>query len=253
MNISSQVLQEIKESVYQKFQFVADQVDKDEFVNDRIKMATEVGAKTYHEILFIALTAPLLRPNKYAIQAVRETTPTYLASAGEEDLRPYHDEIIEMAVEYHEHILYPSIRSGRKTTAKSHDPRYSGINTWQGFSSELHHRIPLGYDWDAVAYFVITDSTEHGKALQIQEEHGPDTLVYKSVMPNGCRSCKTVYQNTDGTPKTIKVKDLIHNNIGVLSQRIHENRSVKLPTSGPSHLYCTCQLHEFTGYEPWAK
>lgn len=253
MIITKREWQNIIDAVYDKFQFVADQIGKKEFVKDRVKMALEVGAKTYHEIYFIALNSPLLRPNKYAIQAVRDNMPTYLELVGNENLKPYHDEIIEMAVGYHEHILYPSISVGRKGTAKSNDPRYPEVNTWEGFSSELYHRIPLGYDWDAVAFFIITDSIEHGKALKIQAEFGDDALVYKSVLTNGCQECKSAYQKPDGTPKTIKVKELISNNILSIPQRIYDDQSSALPVSGVNHLYCTCMLYQYCGVEPWAK
>lgn len=253
MKLSKVQLRSLSESIYKKHQFVADQVGKKQFIVDRVKMALEVGAKTYSEILFIAMNAPLLRPNKYAIQSVKENIQDYLNLVGDNDLKPYHAEITELAIEYHEHILYPSISTSSKTTAVSHDPRCNAISTWQGLSSELHHRIPLGYDWDAIANFIITDSTENGKALQLQEEQGEDTLVYKSTPPEGCETCVTVYKKHDGTPLLFKVKDLIQNNSAFLVQRIHHDKACSQPVSGTNHIYCNCMLHKYTGFESWAK
>lgn len=253
MKPTKEELKKIADAVYHKHQLIADQVGKKEFITSRVRMALKTGAKTYHEIMFLALHAPLLEPNTYAIRAVKEIAPIYLNVACGDDLKPYHAEIIELAIEYHEHILYPSIRTGRKTTAKSNDPRNGEIDTWNKFSSELRHRIPLGCDWDAIAYFIITDSTEHGKALQIQEKHGQDALAYKGVSPNGCQSCKTAYLNKNETPKTFNIKELIHNNTANIQQRTNENHASSLPTSGPNHLYCTCRLYKYTGYEPWNK
>jgi len=252
MKPTKEQLRYIVDAVYDKFKFVADQTGKKEFIKDRVRMALEVGAKTYHEILFIALNAPLLRPDKYAIQAVKTNAADYLNLVGCEDLIPYHDDIIELAIEYHEHILYPSICISRETTAVSHDSRYQAINTWQGFSSELCHRIPLGYDWDAIAYFIVTDSKEHGKALQIRDEHGDDALVYKGVIPDGCEVCKAIYLTHKWTPEIFKVKDLIQSNTNRIDQRINSDSACTIPTSGPNHLYCSCMLHRYTGYEAWA-
>lgn len=220
------------------------------FAEKRIQMAIDTGAKTDDEIAFLALYAPLLEPNTYAIRAVKEIIPSYLDMMGD-DLNQYHDAIIELAIEYHEHILYPSVSTSRSTKIKSHDPKYSEINTWEGFASELYHRIPLPHDWDAVANFIITDSTEHGKALRIQAEHGDDELVYKAVLSTGCQSCKNAYQQT-GKPKTFRVKELIQSNRNSIEQRIYDEQSCCIPTSGPNHLYCTCQLYKYTGHEPWA-
>ena len=91
-------------------------------------------------------------------------------------------------------------------------------------------------DWHRVASTEVTSAIQNGIANEIRNVHGADALVYKRPNPDGCRHCFAAYMQSDGvTPKVFKLSDLADNNYG---------RKVAswLPTVGPLHPYCQCQL-----------
>jgi len=91
-------------------------------------------------------------------------------------------------------------------------------------------------DWHRVASTEVTSAIQNGIANEIRETHGRDALVYKRPNPDGCKHCFAAYMKSDRvTPKVFRLSDLADNNYG---------RKVAnwLPTIGPLHPYCQCQL-----------
>lgn len=91
-------------------------------------------------------------------------------------------------------------------------------------------------DWHRVASTEVTSAIQNGIANEIRNNHGSDALVYKKPNNDGCKHCFAAYVQSDRvTPKIFKLSDLSDNNFG---------RKVAnwLPTIGPLHPYCQCQL-----------
>ncbi|NBW99774.1 hypothetical protein EBR03_09415 [bacterium] len=91
-------------------------------------------------------------------------------------------------------------------------------------------------DWHRVASTEVTSAIQSGIANEIRDSYGPDALVYKRPNPDGCKHCFAAYVKSDRvTPKTFKLSDLADNNYG-------RKAANWLPTIGPLHPYCQCQL-----------
>lgn len=229
------------------------QVFYNAFIFSRIELALETGGTCIEDIITTALEAPLLYPDEFAIRVASRNMRTYLTAMGSHDLMCHHDEILRLTIDYHSHKLDAFVRDESLKRESGITIPKRTVDTWQKFASELYHRIPIDYDWEAIAYFIINDTEAQGRGLELQQTFGTERKVYKATLPDACDTCKRLCLTENGTPRLFKIKELLANGPVTINQRIFEDSEPELPTCGPSHLYCNClPPTEYTGYEPWA-
>jgi hypothetical protein len=98
----------------------------------------------------------------------------------------------------------------------------------RGFTTTLTHVVN-----DAILDNATSDSLFTGEAPK-------DQLVYKTVISDArlCQWCRRFYTNADGTPKLYKLSELQAN-----GSNFGKKKRDWLPTVGPTHPRCRCQLH----------
>lgn len=104
-------------------------------------------------------------------------------------------------------------------------------------------------DWLRIAYYLLHEAYNYGRAQAIFRDYGEDAECWFDVYPGACKKCKELYledpDDPDSMPKIFKLKDVIANgnNIGRKSEDW-------LPTVDPIHPYCRCTLNvKKPGYE----
>lgn len=248
-------LQKIASAIYCKFKEEADRVGKKEFIVGRVKLAMAHGAKTYQQILDIALDTQLEQS---------ESTHSKL---------PENDFLS---------LAYHCSQGGEWDGLDEYEPlsltqRQTFLDIFAG--NELRHDV-LEAAWKIATAMYQKGITEQrliqyevGKELgaphyEFEDEvdcvlsilqaaigvragiKAQDSLYYVAVLKGGesCEVCRRLYLMPDGTPRIFQIENMPFSlaNIG---------RDLKdwQPTIPPLHLHCTCRLYEFTGYEPWAK
>lgn len=97
-------------------------------------------------------------------------------------------------------------------------------------------------DWLRIAYYLMHEAYNTGRAQSILREYGKDAEVWFDVYDEACEKCRELYltdpDDPDSEPKVFKLEDIISNgnNIG----RKKENW---LPTISPTHPYCRCTIN----------
>lgn len=118
-------------------------------------------------------------------------------------------------------------------------------------ASELGHATgDWERDWLRIAYYLMQDAYNTGRAKSIFKRRGDDAEVYFKVLDKACVHCRRLYltdpDDLDSEPIVFKLKDVIANgnNIG---------RKVKdyLPTVAPIHPYCRCNIQEKDKNTEW--
>lgn len=213
------------------------------FLYGRLHLAITRGGASFDDLLEIALYAPVLKPDTFAIRVAEMNTRDYLVALGNDNLLSHYFTILDMLIAYHRNDLHPLVLITGQT-----DP-HGTVTTPTGFASELYHQIGGSYDWQAIAHFMVYDSKWQGEGEALFSKHG-DSEVYKSPIPTACKGCRSLYL-LDGKPKRIQLSELLRNGAKTIKQRTR-NRPVSVPTCGPSHLWCSCQgPNILTGMEWW--
>lgn len=92
-------------------------------------------------------------------------------------------------------------------------------------------------DWLRIAYYVLQNSYNYGRARAIFRDHGDDAEVYFDVLKGACQHCRELYltdpDDEDSAPKIFKLKDIIAN-----GNNIGRKVADWLPTVSPIHPYC---------------
>ena len=89
---------------------------------------------------------------------------------------------------------------------------------------------------------------QEGRAAEIIERYGDETLVYKDTFPQACRHCIKLYL-TDGVgsqPRLFKIKDLIRNGNNVGVKPIDYK-----PIISSTHPFCRCSLRQIFKGQKW--
>lgn len=245
------------------------------FCFGRLHQAMEHGA-SYADILHLALTMPLKKPDLYAIAIAEQQTAMHITAMGEHlateagRLMAARNRAIiqQMAIQYHKQALPAKVLDIEAKQEFGIAIPEKLVDTWRGFSSELYHRMEdKARDWDRVAYFEIYDAKGQGQAMDMVETLGAEQLVYKQPLPTACPQCKYLYLEEDGTtPRLFRVGDLLQhgNNIGrkphpvsggqVVPGGRPDGQETLLPVTGQIHPWCQCVGPiVYTGHEPWAK
>ena len=133
------------------------------------------------------------------------------------------------------------------------DKAVKAIELRQGatkFASELADAAQSwDTDWLRVAYYILHEAYNGGRAQTILQSEGEDAEVWFDVFKDACKSCKKLYledpDDPDSRPKIFKLKELFENgnNIG---RKVADWK----PTIGPVHPYCRCILnHKPKGFD----
>lgn len=96
-------------------------------------------------------------------------------------------------------------------------------------------------DWLRIAYYVLQNSYNYGRARAIFRDHGDDAEVYFDVLKGACQHCRELYltdpDDEDSAPKIFKLKDIIAN-----GNNIGRKAADWLPTVSPIHPHCRCSV-----------
>lgn len=94
-----------------------------------------------------------------------------------------------------------------------------------------------GRDWLRIAYYLLHEAYNVGRAESIFKQHGPDAKVYFDVYPGACAKCRELYledpEDPTSRPKLFRLADLIAN-----GNNIGRKAAEWLPTIDPTHPYC---------------
>lgn len=250
-----------------------DRYIRNAFVFGRLHQALEAGG-SYDEIMRMALSMPLLKPDLHAIAIAEQQTANYITALGDdvakaagEIIAAQHRQTIrDMAVDFHARKLRARVLDEDKKRELGLDIPERTVDTWQGFKSELHQVMEdKSRDWDRVAYYEIHDAKGQGQALGIIEELGPKKLVYRIPLPTACPQCKHLFLEEDGTPRLFQIDQLAGwgNNVGRKPHPVKGGQVVPggrpdgaetlKPVAGLVHPWCSClPPTPYTGHEPWA-
>ena len=96
-------------------------------------------------------------------------------------------------------------------------------------------------DWLRIAYYVLQNAYNYGRARAIFREHGEDAEVYFDVLQGACKHCVELYltdpEDPDSPPKIFKLHDILAN-----GNNIGRKAAEWLPTVSPIHPYCRCTI-----------
>lgn len=96
-------------------------------------------------------------------------------------------------------------------------------------------------DWLRIAYYVLHNAYNYGRARSIQREHGDDAEVYFDVLRGACKHCRELYlkdpDDENSEPIIFKLKDILAN-----GNNIGRKAADYLPTIAPIHPYCRCSV-----------
>lgn len=187
------------------------------FIFGRFHLAIEHGGKSYNEILKLALSLPLTKPDHHAVAIAEQQAASYITQFGEHlatdaanvALKRNRKLVHDMAVKFHEHRL--------GATRLNEEAPERTVDTWQGLKSELYHTMDdRARDWDRIAYCETYDAKRQGEALALLDKYGAGQLVYKSPLTSACAQCKHLYLTAANTPKLYLLKDMLAlgNNVG---------------------------------------
>lgn len=105
-------------------------------------------------------------------------------------------------------------------------------------ASEIGHATG---DWERdflrIAYYVLHNAYNYGRARTIFRDYGEDAEVYFNVLKGACKHCMELYltdpDDPESPPKIFKLKDVLAN-----GNNIGRKVADWLPTISPIHPYC---------------
>lgn len=96
-------------------------------------------------------------------------------------------------------------------------------------------------DWLRIAYYVLQNAYNYGRARSIYKDHGADAEVYFDVLRGACKHCRELYlidpDDENSEPIVFKLKDILAN-----GNNIGRKAANYLPTVSPIHPYCRCTI-----------
>ena len=97
-------------------------------------------------------------------------------------------------------------------------------------------------DWLRIAYYLMHEAYNTGRAQSILREHGKDAEVWFDVYDEACEKCRELYltdpDDPDSEPIVFKLEDIIAN-----GNNIGRKKANWLPTISPTHPYCRCTIN----------
>ena len=118
-------------------------------------------------------------------------------------------------------------------------------------ASEIGHATG---DWERdflrIAYYVLQNAYNYGRARSIFRDYGEDAEVYFDVLEGACKHCARLYltdpDDPDSVPIVFKLKDVLEN-----GNNIGRKTSEWLPTVSPIHPYCRCNIRHKASNTEW--
>lgn len=104
-------------------------------------------------------------------------------------------------------------------------------------------------DFDRIVQYTTQLAYEEGKAASIEKySNEKDSNVYKVVYNQACRHCIRLYLTggINSQPRIFRLSELKKNGTNI-GKKVDD----WLPTIGPVHPYCRCQLRELRNGEAW--
>lgn len=105
-------------------------------------------------------------------------------------------------------------------------------------------------DWLRIAYYLLHEAYNYGRAQAIFRDYGEDAECWFDVYKGACRHCRELYledpDDENSRPKIFKLKDLIAN-----GNNIGRKAADWLPTIDPVHPYCRCTLNVKKPDQEW--
>lgn len=97
-------------------------------------------------------------------------------------------------------------------------------------------------DWLRVAYYLLHEAYNTGRAQSVLRQYGADAEIYFDVFPGACESCRELYlvnpEDPDSEPIVFKLKDIIANGNNIGRKKVDWK-----PTIAPIHPWCRCILN----------
>ena len=97
-------------------------------------------------------------------------------------------------------------------------------------------------DWLRIAYYLMHEAYNTGRAHSILKTYGQNAEVYFDVYEGACEECRKLYledpDDIKSKPKVFKLVDVIQN-----GSNINVKRANWKPTVSPTHPYCRCTIN----------
>lgn len=97
-------------------------------------------------------------------------------------------------------------------------------------------------DWLRIAYYLMHEAYNTGRAQSILKTYGQNAEVYFDVYEGACKECRELYledpDDIHSKPKVLKLVDVIQN-----GSNINVKRQNWKPTISPTHPYCRCTIN----------
>lgn len=175
---------------------------------------------------------PLTETEEFALQQLKMRAYTDLNSLGNR-IAAGTSNVIIRANQQQQHKLQEIVKKEAINAVKY---RQSATK----LASELGHATDdWERDWLRIAYYLLHEAYNTGRAQSILKEHGADTEIYFEVLHGACRHCRELYltdpDDEDSEPKIFKLKDIVEN-----GNNIGRKAADWLPTLAPIHPYCRC-------------
>lgn len=189
-------------------------------------VGTSAKTMTYEQIKKAALKIPMTEVEKRAIEWAQDHTGQYIKGLSDDmvkEVRASAARTSGAALRSVQEEVIDAIRNRR---------------TAQQLASDLFSAIDdRTRDWRRIAFTEMNEAIQKGIYSEIlkHSEDGADQLVFKRPNPDGCKHCKRLFLQSDGTPKVFRLGDLADTNYGLKAADWK-------PVIGSVHPWCQCQL-----------
>lgn len=177
---------------------------------------------------------PLTTEEEFALEQIKNRAYTDITGLGSRIIQGTSNTIIRVNIK--EQVKIQKKIKDKAVEAVKYRKSASELASDLGHATDDWER-----DWLRIAYYVLHEAYNYGRARSIFREHGEDAEVYFDVYKGACRHCKELYledpDDENSRPIIFKLKDILANgnNIG---RRVRDY----LPTVSPVHPYCRCTL-----------
>lgn len=199
------------------------------------KRAKSMNYRQFKKFLKSKNFIPLTDEEELALQNVKQRAYTDITNLANRMAGAFRNVVIKN----NEEQLLLARKIVRDKTIKAVELRQGATK----LASELGHAADnWSTDWLRVAYYLLHEAYNSGRAQSILKNGGEDAEVYFDVFPGACKKCKELYlknpDDPDSLPIIFKLKDLIAN-----GNNIGRKQEDWLPTIGPIHPYCRCIIN----------
>lgn len=205
--------------------------------------AKKLNYQEFQKFLKSSNFIPLTQTEEFALEQLKMRAFTDLNSLGNRIGTGVSNLIIK-ANQEQQHKLKEIVREKAITAVKY---RQSATK----LASELGHATEdWERDWLRIAYYLLHEAYNTGRAQNILKEEGEDAEVYFDVLEGACKHCRELYltdpEDEHSQPKIFKLKEIIEN-----GSNIGRKSAEWLPTIGPIHPYCRCTLRHHDPNTEW--